>query len=162
VKNFGVVFSDQATALRTYLGVEPMRLTHTNCRTRCSHWLIGLGLALAGCASGTEDPSNAGIDNGSPDDGGNAWSESGYAEDSGSSRGSDSVSSDTVPATCRQADSKVGCCVGNVVYYCDPTLTSKTCTGSDVCGWDGTSDYYDCLAPPGRADPTGSYPRECK
>jgi hypothetical protein len=68
-----------------------------------------------------------------------------------------------IPTTCTEADNAAGCCVGNVVYYCESTtLETKTCSGSDVCGWDSTKGYYYCVAPPGGADPSGTYPIACK
>jgi hypothetical protein len=40
-------------------------------------------------------------------------------------------------------------------------LKTKTCTGSDVCGWNLTDSYYGCVPPPGGADPTNKYPEAC-
>jgi hypothetical protein len=67
------------------------------------------------------------------------------------------------PTTCAQADEKVGCCVGNDLYYCKGTtsVTSKTCAGGDVCGWLPSEGYYDCVAPPGNADPSGTHSIVC-
>jgi hypothetical protein len=74
------------------------------------------------------------------------------------------VSSDSeIPTTCTEADNAIGCCAGNVVYYCEKTtLETKTCSGTDVCGWDKTEGYYYCVASPGGADPSGTYPLACK
>jgi hypothetical protein len=69
----------------------------------------------------------------------------------------------SVPTTCAEADETVGCCAGDVLYYCKTTtLTSKTCSGTDVCGWSTTYSDYGCVAPPGGADPSGTYPLACE
>ena len=69
----------------------------------------------------------------------------------------------TVPTTCAEANMTIGCCAGNVLYYCKTTtLTSKACTGTTVCGWNATSSYYGCVAAPGGADPSGTNPLACK
>jgi hypothetical protein len=76
--------------------------------------------------------------------------------------GRDAGGSTSAPTTCAEAQEKVGCCVGTVLYYCKSGLQSKACTGSDVCGWDESAGYYDCVNSPGGADPNGTYPLECK
>jgi hypothetical protein len=50
-----------------------------------------------------------------------------------------------------------------VLYYCDNTmkLQSQTCTGGTVCGWSAANGYYDCVAAPGGADPSGTSPMAC-
>jgi hypothetical protein len=68
----------------------------------------------------------------------------------------------TVPTTCNGADNAIGCCASGVLYYCVSTLTSKMCTGNKVCGWNDTAGYYDCVAAPGGADPTGTFPIGCQ
>jgi hypothetical protein len=84
--------------------------------------------------------------------------------DIGSDVPKDVVTTDSViPTTCTEADNAVGCCAGNVLYYCmTTTLATKTCTGSEVCGWDSSKGYYDCVAAPGGADPSGTYPLACE
>ncbi|MGO8994785.1 MAG: hypothetical protein ACLQVI_15825 [Polyangiaceae bacterium] len=70
-----------------------------------------------------------------------------------------------MPTTCSQANTKIGCCVGNTVYYCSSSsssITKKTCSSGDVCGWDSTDSYYYCVASPGGADPSGKYPIDCE
>lgn len=72
-----------------------------------------------------------------------------------------------IPTTCTQADSTYGCCgPNNTNYYCGtntPTTVSSTaCTGTKVCGWNATKGYYDCVAPPASADPSGVYPLACQ
>jgi hypothetical protein len=117
----------------------------------------GSGSGKSGKSSNTSD------DGGYSDYDGGGYSsyDSSYEEDSGYSY--DSGGSGKAPKTCTEADSKVGCCDGNVLYYCETsTVTSKKCTGSDVCGWDSTSSYYGCVAAPGGADPSGTYPLTCK
>jgi hypothetical protein len=76
----------------------------------------------------------------------------------GSSGGGD------VPTTCAQADHGTGCCTpAGVLYYCTTQVTvyEKTCAAGTVCGWNGTGSYYDCVAPPGGADPSNAYPLLC-
>jgi hypothetical protein len=70
--------------------------------------------------------------------------------------------SSAVPTTCAQADMAFGCCAVGVLYYCVGSVTSMTCTGNTVCGWSATKNYYDCVAPPGGADPSGTYPIACQ
>ncbi len=38
------------------------------------------------------------------------------------------------------------------------TITKKTCSSTTVCGWSAANNYYGCVAPPGGADPSGTYP----
>jgi hypothetical protein len=113
------------------------------------------------------------LDSGHKEAGGEAGSEASPSEsgsdavaESGgdSSKGSDSG---VIPTTCAQADTSYGCCAGNVLYYCatstPTTLTMKACTGTtSACGWDTSKGYYNCVAPPGTADPGGTYPIACE
>ncbi len=39
---------------------------------------------------------------------------------------------------------------------------SMTCGAAQVCGWNAANGYYDCVAPPGGADPSGTYPEACQ
>jgi hypothetical protein len=81
------------------------------------------------------------------------------AKDASADTGTDAM----VPTTCKEADDDIGCCVGDVLYYCvTTTLTKQTCKGTKVCGWSKADDYYACVAPPGGADPSGTYPIACK
>ena len=76
----------------------------------------------------------------------------------GSSGGGD------VPTTCAQADHGTGCCTpAGILYYCttQATVYEKTCAAGTVCGWNGTSGDYDCVAPPGGADPSSAHPLLC-
>ncbi len=72
--------------------------------------------------------------------------------------------SSSVPTTCTQAYGKIGCCANNTAYYCNGTTTptAKACTGTKVCGWDTSASYYDCVAAPGGADPSGTNPIACQ
>jgi len=66
------------------------------------------------------------------------------------------------PLSCAQADNGFGCCVGNSLYYCVANaITLQACAGGTVCGWNATANYYDCVAPPGGADPSGTYAIQC-
>jgi hypothetical protein len=69
-----------------------------------------------------------------------------------------------VPTDCTQANDGVGCCdPAGVLHYCDQngSLTDQPCTGGMVCGWDPNKNYYDCVPPPGGADPSGQSPMAC-
>jgi len=54
-----------------------------------------------------------------------------------------------------------------VLYYCKGTplaLTSETCSGTKVCGWNTTLSYYGCVTIDGGAapsDPSNKYPLVC-
>jgi hypothetical protein len=74
----------------------------------------------------------------------------------------DASDASVVPTTCAEANGKTGCCEGDTVYYCNPSLSSKTCTGGEVCGWESSKSYYDCVSPPAGADPSGKNPIACK
>jgi hypothetical protein len=41
-------------------------------------------------------------------------------------------------------------------------VVPQTCTPGTVCGWNATQGYYDCVAPPGGADPSNTYPILCQ
>ena len=88
----------------------------------------------------------------------------GTGGDAGTTGGGDAGTSGTAPTTCTEADGTFGCCEGTTNYYCATgatTVTSKTCTGGKVCGWNKTSGYYACVAAPATADPSGMYPLAC-
>jgi hypothetical protein len=71
----------------------------------------------------------------------------------------------TAPASCSEANGSVGCCVGNVLYYCGSSSSSvktKTCSGSEACGWNSSDSYYGCVSSPGGADPSGQNPIACQ
>jgi hypothetical protein len=77
----------------------------------------------------------------------------------------DTQPANQTPTTCAEADGLVGCCGPNGdVYYCAsdamPVISTK-CSASKVCGWNATQSYYDCVAPPATADPSGTYPMSC-
>jgi hypothetical protein len=62
------------------------------------------------------------------------------------------------------ADGDVGCCdPSGVLYFCDDTQTlyDEVCPCGTVCGWNDLAGYYDCVPPPGGADPSGTYPMAC-
>ena len=103
---------------------------------------------------------DSGSDAPATESGADAVADSGIDTSTGSDSG-------TVPTTCGEADTTFGCCAGNVLYYCATTtatkVTSKTCSGTtSACGWDATKKYYNCVAPPGGADPGGTYTIACK
>jgi hypothetical protein len=69
-----------------------------------------------------------------------------------------------VPTTCAEANNDVGCCdPSGVLHYCTQQMTvaDQPCTGGTVCGWDPTHGWYDCVAPPGGADPSNQNPIAC-
>jgi hypothetical protein len=107
------------------------------------------------------------VDSSKPDSSADAVAEVGPPADAGSDTGVDAPEEagpdSSVPTTCTEADDTIGCCDGKDLYYCKTTtVTKKACTGSDVCGWDSKADYYDCVDPPGGADPSGKHPIACK
>jgi hypothetical protein len=58
----------------------------------------------------------------------------------------------------------IGCCdASGELHYCSSsgTMHTKTCTGTDVCGWDSSNTYYGCVSPPATADPDTMYPLAC-
>ncbi len=66
---------------------------------------------------------------------------------------------------CAQVDPPYGCCVGNDLYYCETAasaVTTKACTGADVCGWSASQSIYDCVPPPSAPDPSGTHPIACE
>jgi hypothetical protein len=67
------------------------------------------------------------------------------------------------PTTCAQANDFYGCCdPSGTLYYCDQsTLQSLQCSSGTECGWNDTQGYYDCVASPGGADPSGAHPMTC-
>jgi hypothetical protein len=102
-------------------------------------------------------------DTGTPDSGSPV--DSGTVVDSGGpvDSGAHDSSSTGAPTTCAEANNKTGCCASGVAYYCEATtLTSQTCTGGKVCGWNSTSSYYGCVAAPGGSDPSGTNPINCQ
>jgi hypothetical protein len=110
------------------------------------------------------DDSGSGSNSGGSSSGGSSsgGSSSGGSSSGGSSSGSGSGGSST-PTTCTEARGSTGCCVGNEVYYCSgSSLTHKSCSGGEVCGWNSSKGYYYCVASPGGSDPTGSNPIACE
>jgi hypothetical protein len=69
--------------------------------------------------------------------------------------------------TCAQVNKAIGCCEGNVLYYCDSgatTPTTQTCSGTKLCGWNANELYYGCITVDGGtapSDPTDEYPLAC-
>jgi hypothetical protein len=117
------------------------------------------GYAAAGWVTGgaTSNPAN-GYCGGSTSSSSSSSSTSSTSTSSSSSSGSGGT-----PMTCGDADGTVGCCEGNVNYYCNSSnqVAQKACTGTKVCGWSAANGYYACVAPPGGADPSGTYPLAC-
>jgi hypothetical protein len=59
-------------------------------------------------------------------------------------------------------DGPIGCCEGGELHYCNTTkVVNKTCSGGEVCGWNATGGYYDCVTAPGGTDPSGTYSITC-
>jgi MYXO-CTERM domain-containing protein len=119
------------------------------------------GYTAAGWVTGgsTADPANGYC-------GGSSSSSSSSSSTSSSTSSSSSSSSGGggAPTDCSQADGNIGCCTSTgVLYYCTQTNTLKqqTCTNGTVCGWNAQQGYYDCVAPPGGADPSSMYPLLC-
>lgn len=68
------------------------------------------------------------------------------------------------PTSCAAANGSIGCCLNNVLYYCAATstsLTQKSCTSGQVCGWSPGKSYYACVSPPATSDPSGANPLAC-
>jgi hypothetical protein len=66
--------------------------------------------------------------------------------------------------TCPDVDFGVGCCdAGGKLFFCDVhgQVYEGICEGGSVCGWSADEGFYDCVAPPGGADPSGTYPLAC-
>jgi hypothetical protein len=74
-----------------------------------------------------------------------------------------SSSSSGGPATCADADGKVGCCIGNTNYYCSSTMTvtSKVCPSGEVCTWLPAKNYYGCGTGTPTASPNSAQPLAC-
>ncbi|HEY2513539.1 MAG TPA: hypothetical protein VGI39_21875 [Polyangiaceae bacterium] len=110
----------------------------------------------AGTPSTPDAGSGGGDDAGStPDTGGGG---PGPVPDSGGGTGSG-----TPPTSCTAANQAVGCCLNDVLYYCNggTSVTQKACTSGKVCGWSALKSYYDCVTPPATSDPNGTYPLDC-
>ena len=125
------------------------------------------GAGSGGSASATHASSSSGHatssgQGGSSGSGGSPHSSSASSASS-SSASSSSGSPGAVPTDCAQADGTVGCCTSTgVLYYCDSTnqLLHLTCPSDMPCGWDG-QQMYQCVTPPGGADPSQNYPLLC-
>ncbi len=54
-----------------------------------------------------------------------------------------------------------GCCEGHIVHWCDDGIAkSASCAENLHCGWNASSDVYDCDTSGGE-DPSGANPRSC-
>ena len=153
----------QAMQAGAALRADPVRTT----RGKRTLWEVGRAQGRSDQGRG---PARLGRDPGARDPGlaarARALDQPQALEDSTSSSGGTSSSSGgtTAPMTCAQAGQAVGCCVGNTVYYCkasSSSITSKTCSNGEVCGWDSSESYYYCVPAPGGADPSGTYPQAC-
>jgi hypothetical protein len=116
----------------------------------------GIGGGTGGGAGGGTS-GDGGKSQGATDAGATSSKDAGTKTDAGGSGGGG------VPTTCTQADGQVGCCdPSGVLYYCTAAnaLTKQTCTGGTVCGW-SSKGYYDCVAAPAGADPSGTSPMAC-
>jgi hypothetical protein len=121
-------------------------------------FIVALPL-FAACASGTVSDIGAGASSGT---GGGDSNGSGGASSSSSS--SSSSSGGGIPSDCAQADQSIGCCTSTgILYYCTSasTVHEEACAAGTVCGWNASKGYYDCVAPPGGADPSHSSPLLC-
>jgi hypothetical protein len=95
------------------------------------------------------------------DDGG------GSGTGSGPGFGDGGGSKDDVPWMCDQADGNIGCCDGNLSYYCEGeggtgTLTMTSCSAGDVCGWSTSELGYRCVPSPAPVPPDGTPSSECQ
>jgi hypothetical protein len=124
--------------------------------------LAGAG-AFAGCGTVTFDPIVIGS-TGSSRAGTTASSASTSTSGSNTTTSTSGGGGSGVPADCAEANRNVGCCDGNVDYYCrsgSTMLTKEICDDGNVCGWNAQEGYYDCVDAPGGADPSHTYPRDC-
>ena len=56
-----------------------------------------------------------------------------------------------------------GCCEGEVLKWCEndaPSQADCTAAGKPSCGWNASSNFYDC-GTDGGADPSGQHPKAC-
>ncbi len=67
--------------------------------------------------------------------------------------------------TCEQVSDVVGCCNTKLsaVTYCNAagTVVVYPCAKGTVCGWVASDLEYECVSPPGGADPLGVFPQFC-
>jgi hypothetical protein len=116
----------------------------------------------AGQGDASTDAGVAGVD-AAEGDGGEAGvgADAGEVGDGG---GVTDAGAGQIPTTCAQADNSIGCCGPNGdLYYCSSgSLTSKTCTGGKVCGWNVTNAYYGCVTGAAMSDPSGFHPITCQ
>jgi hypothetical protein len=112
-------------------------------------------------AAGSSTSSVTSIDSG-VDAGTGAGTSSGTSSGTGTGSGTSGGTSSggSIPTTCAEANDAIGCCGPNGnVYYCTgsgaggTTVTAKTCSSGEVCGWDSTKGYYYCVTTPGTAPP---------
>jgi hypothetical protein len=80
----------------------------------------------------------------------------------GGGSSSSSTSSGSGGETCSEVNGSTGCCLGNTNYYCSSgTVHSKACTGSDVCTWEASKNYYGCAPGPAMGQ-NGGPPLQCQ
>jgi hypothetical protein len=81
----------------------------------------------------------------------------------GSSTASTGGTGGGAPLTCESVNGVQGCCdTHGVVHFCQQgSLLTQTCPAGSMCGWNDVAGYYDCVPPPGEADPSGTFPRAC-
>jgi|HubBroStandDraft_2_1064218.scaffolds.fasta_scaffold851358_1 hypothetical protein len=94
--------------------------------------------------------------------GGSTATATGTTGTTGASTTGTSSGGGTPPNTCPQADGSIGCCLGGSLYYCktgSTSVTEKSCSSGDVCGWNASKSYYDCVASAGQ--PPAMYPMDC-
>jgi hypothetical protein len=114
---------------------------------------LAVPLAAAACAEGSTAIGLGGSGRG------------GGAVDTGGSGTGGASSGSSGPTSCAQASGYAGCCIGSTFYYCGKSssgVSAKPCPSGQTCGWDATSNYYACVAPPGVADPSGAHPITCQ
>jgi hypothetical protein len=71
------------------------------------------------------------------------------------------TSSSGGPTTCAEANQTTGCCENNTNYYCyKGAVSSKACTGGQVCTYDSAKGYYGCGTGPA-VGPNGGAVQAC-
>jgi hypothetical protein len=124
----------------------------------CAQGDTGALAGVGGSGSDTTSSGHGGAATTTAGTGGSSTSEATSSSSSGTS------TSGGVPTTCAEAHDKAGCCNDGIAYYCKSgatTLTTEPCSGTKVCGWNSSEDYYTCVDAPGGADPSGSNPEAC-
>ena len=117
-------------------------------------------------SSSTSSTSGAGGAGGASSSSSSSTSSTSTSSTSSTSTSSSSSTSSSTggPLTCDSVDGAVGCCDSQGVnWFCDIQMQVQRvpCAGGTACGWDAAHGWYDCVPPPGGADPTNTYPMAC-